>query len=186
MIFGQRRLSHRATFFRLPDKGKGIVPVALYGVKKLLVEFQTLPEITQRMTTVFPRVFVDAKIIGRHDESLPKRTLVGYKVEDSELQGVNEVIADQTDDAELHAIFFAIQELKNRLERFTIVSDNESVVSEIKRPIVQAKRPRPMMLKIREELKSKTEIIVQLLESNPAHRVLNQYLAKEKGEGEGS
>ncbi len=160
-----------------------IIPVIWLGMHQ---QFQTLHLAEQGLTTGSPRVFVDAKIMGRHDESLPKRTFVGYKAEDSELQGVDEVVADQTDDAELHAIFFAIQELKTRLERFTIVSDNESVISEIKRPILQAKRPRPLLLKIREELKSRPEIVVQWLGSNPAHRVLNQHLAKEKTEGEGT
>lgn len=146
-----------------------VIPVIWLGSQQLL---QTLPQATQGSATFSPRVFVDAKIIGSHDPMLPKKTFVAYKVENSGLEGTREVAATETDDAELHAILFAIQELKARFERFTILCDHESVVSEVKRSIVQNGRPSLMI--IREELKTNPEIRVELLEPNPAHRVLNR------------
>src|SRR5881397_1590462 len=80
-------------------------------------------------------VFVDAKIMGRHDVALPKRTFVGYAVDGREdIQKVTEVErVDETDEAELEAVAFAIRDLKGVLPEFTILCDNESVVSEILR-----------------------------------------------------
>lgn len=73
------------------------------------------------------RVFVDAKIIDRPDKSLPKRTLVAYIVEGSDLlRGAREVEGvDETDEAELAAVAFAIRELKGKLGKFTIICDHD-------------------------------------------------------------
>jgi ribonuclease HI len=123
-----------------------------------------------------PRVFVDAKILGRHDAALPKKTTVAYVIEGTGVSDVCDVQADETDDAELHAIAFAIRELKNRLHEFTIVSDNQSVVIEIEEKKRKSGEKRPILLQILDELDSHPTIKVELLENNPAHRVLNKHL----------
>src|SRR5947208_12724139 len=93
-----------------------------------------------------PRVFVDAKIVGRHDPEVPKRTIVAYVVEGrEELGNATEVKADETDDAELHAIAFAIHELKDKLTEFRIICDNESVVSVINTENQKSARKRPVL-----------------------------------------
>src|SRR5947199_7587583 len=110
------------------------------------------------------RVFVDAKIMGRHDVYLPKKTLVAYVVEGNEqLRNVVPVEGvDQTDEAELMAVEFAISELKNTLGKLTILCDNESVVSEILRGEARP-RSRPVLSKIQREIKdSESMIRVQL------------------------
>jgi hypothetical protein len=56
------------------------------------------------------RVYVDARIEGIQDPKLPSTAYVGYVVEDEPgLQGFAKIDANETDDAELHAIAFAIQ-----------------------------------------------------------------------------
>ena len=131
------------------------------------------------------RVYVDAKILGRNDPNLPKRTLVAYKVENSELlQGVRGVDAEETDDAELHAILFAIRELKGRLKQFTIICDHESVVSEANRQPKETPKTNPILKEIREELKANPSIKLKVFAINPAHTLLNQYLEKEKAKSE--
>ncbi len=71
---------------------------------------------TQTGTSKGPRVFVDAKITSKHLKDAPKRTIVAYVVEGrDELKNATDVKADETDDAELHAIAFAIHELKDKL-----------------------------------------------------------------------
>src|SRR5205807_8274859 len=83
-------------------------------------------------TTKGLRVFVDAKVVGRHDKEIPKRTIVAYVVEGrDELKNVTDVKADETDEAELHAIAFAIHELTDKWAEFRIICDNESVVAVI-------------------------------------------------------
>jgi len=58
------------------------------------------------------RVYVDAKIEGIQDPKLPRKAYVAYVVEGVPgLQGLGKVDAYETDDAELHAIAFAIQQL---------------------------------------------------------------------------
>ncbi len=136
------------------------------------------------MASVPSKVFVDAKILGRHDPTLQKTTFVAYSVENSDLEGVREVVADETDEAELNAVLFAIQELKARFERFNVICDHESIVSEINRETGHGRETRPLLLQIREELKANPGIRVELLENNPAHRVLNRHIANaEKGVG---
>jgi ribonuclease HI len=121
------------------------------------------------------RVFVDATIEERH--AVPKRTFVAYVVEGRpELQKVAEIEnAHQTDEAELEAVAFAIRELKNKLEEFTILSDNEGVVSEILRGETRPSS-RPILAQILSEIKaSRSSINVELF-SNLADRLLKQYL----------
>jgi len=125
------------------------------------------------------QVYVDAKIIGGHDPTSKKRTLVAFVVKDSddlrracEVEGVGE-----TDDAEMQAVAFAIRELKNRFGKFTILCDHESVVSEILRGIMRP-RSRPVLGEIHKERIAHPLIEVKLLAKNPAHKLLNQYEAE--------
>ena len=98
----------------------------------------------------------------------------GYVVEGSpELNDVCLVKADQSDEAELEAVAFAIQELKEKLHRFTVISDHESVVSEIKRGRARPSS-RPRLAQVQLELESHQSIQVDFLGKNPAHTLLNQ------------
>src|SRR5437870_4253377 len=124
------------------------------------------------------RVFIDATIEGMHDPKLPKKAYVAYVVENVEgLQGFSEVNADQTDDAEFHAIAFAIKQLTDKLEQFTIFSDHEPVASQIIHKDRSGGKKRPILLEILNELESNSSIKVELFGNNPAHRVLNKYVA---------
>ena len=125
------------------------------------------------------RVFVDAKIVGRHEKDAPKRTIVAYVVGGrDELKNATEVKADETDDAELHAIAFAIHELKDKLTEFRVICDNESVVSVIATENQKTARKRPILSQLLAEKREKSGIQVELLENNPAHKFLNQWLAE--------
>ncbi len=129
-------------------------------------------------------VHVDAKIIGKNDPSYQKRTLVGYIVKDSaSLQSVTEVDADETDEAELESIAFAIRELKGKLPRFTIVCDHESVVSEINRGVARPRSP-PALSQIQMEMRANLPIKVVQLAKNPAHALLNRAVAALKTGGQ--
>jgi len=126
-----------------------------------------------------PRVFVDAKIVGRHEKEAPKRTIVAYVVEGrDELKNAAEVKADETDDAELHAIAFAIHELKDKLAEFRVICDNESVVSVIITENQKTARKRPILSQLLAEKRDRPAIQVELLENNPAHKFLNKWLAE--------
>jgi hypothetical protein len=126
-----------------------------------------------------PRVFVDAKIVGRHEKEGPKRTIVAYVVEGrDELKNATEVRADETDDAELHAIAFAIHELKDKLAEFRVICDNESVVSVITTENQKAARKRPILSQLLTEKRENLGVHVELLENNPAHKFLNKWLAE--------
>ena len=124
------------------------------------------------------RVFVDAKIVGRHDRDAPKRTIVAYVVEGrDELKNATDVKADETDDAELHAIAFAIHELKDKLAEFTVICDNESVVSVITTENQKTARKRPILSQLLAEKQENPGVQVEILENNPAHKFLNKWLA---------
>src|SRR5437879_10945094 len=123
-------------------------------------------------------VYVDATVEGIHDPKLPRRAYVAYLVEDaSDIQGFGEVDARETDDAELHAIAFAIRRLKGILKQFTVLSDHEPAVSQIILRDKSGGKKRPILLEILNELESNPLIHVELFEKNPAHRVLNQHVA---------
>ena len=71
------------------------------------------------------RVYVDAKILNMHDPSLPKQAYVGYVVEGGGRRNVKKVDAAESDDAEVLAILFAIEEQRGSMNRFTVVCDHE-------------------------------------------------------------
>ncbi len=121
-----------------------------------------------------PRVFVDAKILNMHDPSLPKEAYVGYVVEGKGRRNVRKVVAKESDDAEVLAIMFAIEELKGSLGRFTVVCDHESVVSEARRDSV--KKPSDLLKSLREVLRANPKIRLEALLSNPAHQVVTEYV----------
>ena len=129
------------------------------------------------MTETPPRVYVDAKIIGRHEPSGAKNSFVAYFSEEARVHGFSPVDADQTDEAELKAIAFAIKELRGKIHTFTIMSDNESVVSQISRALI---RPgsRQVLLEIIDEKKANPGIGVEFFGKNPAHSFLNKEMAK--------
>ena len=130
------------------------------------------------------RVYVDAKIIGRHDPNLPKITLVAYIAQGPEpVRGVSTVEgADETDHAELQAVAFAIKGLKGKPGKYTIVCDHQSVVFEIQRGTTRP-RSKPILSEIQQALRENS-IKVEWLEKNPAHKLLNQFQAEmEKRDG---
>ncbi|HZY95105.1 MAG TPA: hypothetical protein VFE98_09675 [Candidatus Bathyarchaeia archaeon] len=124
------------------------------------------------------RVYVDAKILGRHEPTPGKNSFVAYFSEDAKVQGFASVDADQTDEAELKAIAFAIKALKGKFPAFTIYCDNESVVSQIRAEIVRP-RSRPVLSEILVEMNANPGIQVEFFGKNPAHSYLNQELAKQ-------
>ncbi len=125
------------------------------------------------------RVYVDAKIIGSHDKTLRKRTLVAYLVDGSrELQAARKIEGvAESDEAEMEAVAFAIEELKEKLETFTIVCDHKSVVSEILRGETRP-RSRHALSKIQANIRANPSIKVKWLEKNPAHKLLNEFEAE--------
>ena len=121
-----------------------------------------------------PRVYVDAKILNMHDPALLKEAYVGYLVEGDGRKGVSRVEATESDDAEILAILFAIEELRGSLGRFTIICDHESVVSEAKREVV--KNPSELLGKLRSVLQENPSVRLEALKANPAHGVVTEYV----------
>jgi ribonuclease HI len=120
------------------------------------------------------RVFVDAKILNMHDPTLQKEAYVGYVVEGKGDRSVKRVEATESDDAEVLAILFAIEELKDSLGRFTVVCDHESVVSEAKRETV--KNPSELLRRLRDVLRDNPSVRLEALQSNLAHQVVTEYV----------
>ncbi len=120
------------------------------------------------------RVYVDAKILNVHDPALEREAYVGYVVEKSGRRNARKENAKESDDAEVLAILFAIEDLKNELGRFTIVCDHESVVSEAKRESV--KNPSELMERLRRTLRENPSIGLEVLMANPAHGVVTEYV----------
>ena len=125
-----------------------------------------------------PRVYVDAKILNVHDPTLPREAYVGYIVEESGTRNAKRVDAAESDDAEVLAILFAVEELKAKLKRFTVVCDHESVVSEAKRNVV--KNPSELMGRLRETLRQNPAVGLEVLKANPAHGVVTEYVNARK------
>jgi hypothetical protein len=121
-----------------------------------------------------PRVYVDAKILNMHDVALRREAYVGYVVEGGTRRNVTKVDATESDDAEVLAILFAIDELNDKLVRFTVVCDHESVVSEAKRGV--AKNPSELMTRLRETLRRNPSVGLEVLQTNPAHRIVTEYI----------
>jgi hypothetical protein len=129
-----------------------------------------------------PRVYVDAKILNVHDPTLAREAYVGYLVGGKDRHNATKVDAAESDDAEILAILFAIDELKGELRKFTVVCDHESVVSEAKRDMV--KRPSELMERLRDTLKRNPSIGLEVLMANPAHGVVTEYVNRVKSVGE--
>lgn len=120
------------------------------------------------------RVYVDAKILNMHDPALTKEAYVGYVVEGRGIREVKKVEATESDDAEVLAIMFAIEELKDSLGRFTVVCDHESVVSEATRESV--KKPSDLLRRLRDMLRDNPSVRLEALQSNLAHQVVTEYV----------
>jgi ribonuclease HI len=125
-----------------------------------------------------PNVYVDAKILNMHDPGLPREAYVGYLVEGSGEHNARKVEATESDDAEVLAILFAIEELKDSLGVFTIVCDHESVVSEANREGV--KNSNQIMEKLRGILRENRSVHLRVLQANPAHGIVTAYVNAEK------
>jgi ribonuclease HI len=125
-----------------------------------------------------PRVYVDAKILNMHDPALRREAYVGYLVEGSGKHNARPVKATESDDAEVLAILFAIEELKGTLGSFTIVCDHESVVSEANREGV--KNSDQPMEELRKTLRENPSIQLRVLQANPAHGIVTEYVNEEK------
>jgi hypothetical protein len=126
-------------------------------------------------------VYVDAKILNMHDRSLPHEAFVGYFVEGEGRTGARQVAASvnyedelESDDAEVLAILFAIEELGEDARPLQVVCDHASVVSEATRK--EAKRPSPLMERLRAVLNEKPWIRLKALPANPAHGVVTEYV----------
>lgn len=120
------------------------------------------------------RVYVDAKILNMHDPALRREAYVGYVVEGGGRRNVKRVDAAESDDAEVMAILFAVEDLKDSLRRFTVVCDHESVVSEARREVVR--KPSELMERLRAELRENPSIALEALQANPAHGVVTEYV----------
>jgi hypothetical protein len=127
------------------------------------------------------RVYVDANILNMHDPALPREAFVGYVVERDGRQNVKKVEAVESDDAEVLAILFAIDELKNSIGRFTVVCDHESVVSEANRD--QVKNPSGLMARLRGTLRENPSVSLEALKANPAHGVVTEFVNSLQGLG---
>ena len=124
-----------------------------------------------------PRVYVDARIKDRDKTNVPMTTVVGFVVKGrQELDTATILEAIQSDEAELNAVHFAIQQLKDKLTEFTIICDHDSVVSIINRGSEKAARRRPILSKILSEKKAYLGIKFEGLEKNPAHTFLKKWL----------
>lgn len=121
-----------------------------------------------------PKVYVDAKILNMHDPSLQKEAYVGYVVEGTGEKGGKPVKAEESDDAEVLAIMFAIESLKPKMPKFSVVCDHESVVSEAKKDVV--KKPSELMARLRDMLEENPSVSLEVLKANPAHGVVTEYV----------
>ena len=119
-------------------------------------------------------MYVDAKILGMHDKSLPKRAYVGFVVEGTGDHLEESVPAEETDDAEIQAILFAIRNLRGRFRKISIVCDHQSVVSEARKE--EVKHPSPLLVELRNTLDADSSLSLEALQTNPAHKTLTEYV----------
>jgi ribonuclease HI len=120
------------------------------------------------------QVYVDAKILGMHDVRSSRKAFVGYYVKETGRQNAKPVVADESDDAEIQGILFAIEELKDNFDRLEIICDHQSVVSEATRE--SAKKPSPLLQELRRTLQENPRVILGALQTNLAHKVLTDYV----------
>ena len=124
-----------------------------------------------------PRVYVDARIRDRDKKDVPMTTAVGFVVKGrQELDSARILEANESDEAELMAVAFAIQQLKDKLGEFTIICDHDSAVSIINRGSEKAARKRPILSKILSEKQAYPGIKFEGLEKNPAHKFLKKWM----------
>jgi len=127
------------------------------------------------------KVYVDAKILNVHDPTIPRKAFVGYLVDGEGKQGAKQVEETESDDAEIRAILFAIEELQGTTRRLTIICDHESVVAEANRE--EVRKPSPLLLELREKLsRNRKRIELRALQANPAHGVVTAYVNSLKGD----
>jgi hypothetical protein len=128
------------------------------------------------------RVYVDAKILNRHEKSMPHPAYVGYLVEGTGESCAKGISAEESDDAEVLAILFAMEMLEGKAGLFSIVCDHESVVSEANRdgdPKNQSQDMKTLRAKLREV---SPRIVLEALLANPAHGVVTEYVNRVKAE----
>ncbi len=120
------------------------------------------------------RVYVDAKILNVHDPSLEREAFVGYLVEGTGEKRARPSEAKESDDAEVDAILFALEDLKGDRQKTTIICDHESVVSEalLENPGRQTESIR----KLRAALEANRWAKLEVLKANPAHGVVTEYV----------
>lgn len=129
------------------------------------------------------KVFVDAKIVGM--ENPKNRTVyVGYKVDGTDLKGAMKVESPgasvlETDDAEIHAILFAIDEMKaKKIRRFDVICDHQSVVSEALRTDKEPKNE--LLIRLRKIRNENRMIGLRALQFNQAHKVVTDFVNEKK------
>ena len=123
---------------------------------------------------------MDAKIPNRHDPTLMEGAFVGYFVEGTGEHREQKVKSTESDDAEIEAILFAIESLKPRFRRFTVVSDHQSVVSEANRDQDEIKKPSELLVRLRETLTNNPSIRLEPLKFNPAHGTVTEFANRQK------
>ena len=129
------------------------------------------------------RVYVDAKIVGM-ENSKNRTVYVGYKVEGTNLKGARRVEPSaeeilETDDAEIHAILFAIEEMKeNKIQKFDVICDHQSVVSEALRKDKEPKNK--LLIHLRKIRDDNPMIGLRALQFNQAHKVVTDFANEQK------
>lgn len=103
----------------------------------------------------------------------PKKAYVAYVVQDTGAAAFKEVQVEETDDLELEAILFAIEELQDSSSRFEIICDHQSVVSEVNRK-EPSKARNPRLQRIRDALAANRGITLREIGRNLADKYLNE------------
>lgn len=128
------------------------------------------------------KAYVDAKILNIHDPTLPRVAFVGYLVDGTDEHHEKSVAATETDDAEIEATLFAMEDLAGKFRRLAVVCDHESVVSEARRESV--KNPSPLLAKLRAMLHNNPSVHLEPLKTNPEHKYLTEYVNRVTGNTE--
>jgi hypothetical protein len=130
------------------------------------------------------RVYVDAKILNIHDSTLPRVAFAGYLIDGTDEHHEKPVEATETDDVEIEATLFAMENLVGKFRRLVVVCDHESVVSEAKRELV--KNSSPLLARLREMLHKNPSVHLEPLKTNPEHKYLTEYVNRVTGKTEHS